>query len=493
MTSTLETSRRQAFAADQGVVMRRAPNDGRIKPMSIPFDPLQSMTVAADVAMASWAGDEDLATRTGRRLHELIESAVHGAPMYRHLLSGRSRELRLTDMPIVRKAELMRSFDQWCCDPALRLASLRRFVADPANIGRPFLDRYTVWESSGSSGEPALFVQDAAAMAVYDALEALRKPDLRPMRRTLDPLGLGERIVFLGAIGGHFASTVSIERLRRMNPFLSISVTSVSFLQPVGLVVAQLDACRPSVIATYPSAAVLLAAEFRAGRLRSAPKEVWTGGETLTPGMRSFVQEAFGCPVVNSYGASEFLSLACECRLGALHLNSDWAILEPVDGHGRPVPTGTPGTTTLLTNLANHVQPLIRYDLGDRVTLHATPCGCGSHLPVIDVNGRCDDTLQLETAAGHRVHVLPLALSTVLEEGADLFDFQLVQDGPRELSLSTATSGKAAAVALQRGRFVLATFLREQGAGPVRIHCRSGLAPRRGRSGKLQRVIACPG
>ena len=87
-------------------------------------------------------------------------------------------------MPIVRKAELMRSFDTWCCDPALRLEPLRRFVADPGNIGRPFLDRYTVWESSGSSGEPAVFVQDAAAMAVYDALEALRKPDLRPMRRS---------------------------------------------------------------------------------------------------------------------------------------------------------------------------------------------------------------------------------------------------------------------------------------------------------------------
>jgi phenylacetate-coenzyme A ligase PaaK-like adenylate-forming protein len=386
----------------------------------------------------------------------------------------------------------MSSFDSWCCDPALRLAPLRRFVADPRNIAQQFLDRYTVWESSGSSGEPALFVQDSAAMAVYDALEALRKPDLRPMRRAYDPLGLGERIVFLGAIGGHFASTVSIERLRRLNPFLAMSISSLSFLQPIERIVAQLEACRPSVIATYPSAAILLAGEFRAGRLRSAPKEIWTGGETLTPGMRSFVQDAFDCAVVNSYGASEFFSLACECSHGALHLNSDWAILEPVDGDGRPVAPGTPGTTTLLTNLANRVQPLIRYDLGDRVTVRESPCACGSHLPVIEVAGRCDDTLRVGSA-GHGVQVLPLALSTVLEEEAGLFDFQLIQDGPRELSLNTAARGKAATAALQRGRSALATFLRDQGAGAVRIHCGSGHPPRLGSTGKLQRVIGGSG
>ncbi len=459
--------------------------------MHTAFDPWRSATVAADVALASRARAADLAERQERRLGDLLEVAVERSPMYRRLLHGRVGELRLGDLPVSRKAGLMRAFDTWCCDPALRLEPLRRFVADPGNIGQPFLGRYIVWESSGSSGEPAIFVQDAAAMTVYDALETLRKPDLRPLRRLIDPFGLTERFVFVGAIGGHFASTVSIERLRRLNPVLSQSIASVSFLQPIEGVIAQLEASRPSVLATYPSAAVLLAGEFRAGRLRCAPKEVWTGGETLTPGMRSFVQEAFGCPVVNSYGASEFLSLACECRLGALHLNSDWAILEPVDDHDQPVTPGTQGATTLLTNLANHVQPIIRYDLGDRVAVQAAPCDCGSLLPVIEVNGRCDDTLELGTRTSSRVRVLPLALCTVLEEDAGLFDFQLVQGSLRELSLSTPAHGPAAVAALRRGRSALGAFLDERGAGKVRIRCQSGHPPRRGRSGKLQRVIGC--
>ena len=152
------------------------------------FDPWLSISVAADVGMASRASAEALVALQEGRLAALLESASRRSPMYRRLLKGHgTAELRLQDMPIMRKAELMRHFDEWCIDPAIRFDALRRFVAEPANIGTPFLARYIVWESSGSSGEPGVFVQDAAAMAVYDALEALRKPALRPLRRTSTP------------------------------------------------------------------------------------------------------------------------------------------------------------------------------------------------------------------------------------------------------------------------------------------------------------------
>ena len=197
--------------------------------MHPPFDPWLSTVTAADVRSVVSLGAAAVADRQQRRLAALIDAAIHRSPRYRHLLKGAgSSRLRLQDMPIVRKAELMGRFDEWCADPAIRFAALRDFVADPANIGRPFLDRYVVWESSGSSGEPGYFVQDAAAMAVYDALEALRKPDLRPLLHLFDPWDLADRVVFVGAIGGHFASTVSIERLRLLNPMLSSRLDSVS-------------------------------------------------------------------------------------------------------------------------------------------------------------------------------------------------------------------------------------------------------------------------
>jgi phenylacetate-coenzyme A ligase PaaK-like adenylate-forming protein len=457
-----------------------------------PFDPFLSMNVAFDVALASRGGDAVLALRQQRRLAALLQGVAQRSPLYRTLLQGRDpAAVALHALPVMHKRELMQQFDHWVGDPALRLDALRRFTADRGHIAEPFAGRYLVWESSGSSGEPGVFVQDAAALAVYDALEGVRRSVLRPPTGALDPW-LHGRIALVGAIEGHFASTVSLQRLRRLNPLLARRLCSVSCLQPWPRLRAELEALAPAVIATYPSAAVLLAEERQAGRLALAPREVWTGGETLTPAMRRFVEQAFGCKVVNSYGASEFLTLATECRAGRMHLNSDWVILEPVDARGRPVPPGQASASTLLTNLANQVQPLIRCDIGDRVTLLPVACECGSRLPVIDVQGRSDDTLRLAGSGRQPVQVLPLALATVLEEDAGLFDFQLVQQGPAELLLRTGLAGEAARRVLPRARRVLAAWLAQQGAAPVHIHCRSGEAARPGRSGKIQRVVRAP-
>ena len=134
----------------------------------------------------------------------------------------------------------MDRFDDGVTDPCLTLAGVRAFVADPARIGTPCLGHYTVWESSGSGGEPGLYVQDAAAMAVYDALEALRRP--RPAWP--DPFGVARwslRQCFVGAVEGHFASEVSLRRLRRLNPWLAATLRSFTIMQPLPDLVAQLN------------------------------------------------------------------------------------------------------------------------------------------------------------------------------------------------------------------------------------------------------------
>ena len=455
------------------------------------FDPWLSSAVAAEVALVSRAGAPAVHARQRSRLTELIAAAARTSRFYREVYAGIDvAHAELAQLPIVRKRELMQRFDDWVTDEALRLAEVRRFMADPARIGLPCLDRYIVWESSGSSGEPGVFVQDARSLAVLDALEALRRPAPRPLARLLDPFYVGERIVFVGATEGHFASTVAVKRLQRLNPALAPRLHAVSFLQPVRDLVRELEALAPTIIATYPSEALLLAEECAAGRLRLDLREVWSGGENLTPCVRRFVQQTFGCTLVDSYGASEFLSIASQCERGRLHLNADWVILEPVDEHGRAVPAGEFGATTLLTNLVNRVQPLIRYDLGDRVALFAQACECGSSLPVMAVHGRSDDCLMVPRAGDGALRVSPLAVTTVLEEQAGLYDFQLQQLAPAELRLCTPLTGEAAHTALRRARSALGDYLAGQGATGVHVHCRGGQPHAHGRSGKVQRVVA---
>jgi phenylacetate-coenzyme A ligase PaaK-like adenylate-forming protein len=209
--------------------------------------------------------------------------------------------------------------------------------------------------------------------------------------------------------------------------------------------------------------------------------------------MRACITQAFGAELRNSYGASEFLPIAWECAHRRLHVNADWVILEAVDAHHRPVPAGKLSHTTLLTNLANHLQPLIRFDIGDRIVLGGEQCPCGSALPVVQVQGRCDDMLVVPGRDGTAVMLLPLALSTVLEDEAGIFDFQLRQTGAAELQLLLGPCAPDTAAAQSGCRQRLAEFAAAQGAAELHITTQRVDSLPLGRSGKLKRVVAANG
>ena len=465
--------------------------------MSAVFDSMRLSSVAMDVAAAQRGTPQGIAQRQQTRLAALLEATLRGSSLYRSLWpAGTTARTPLPQLPPVQRKQLMADFAGWVTDPQLELSALRQFTADPTRIAQPWLGRYMVWESSGTSGQPGVFVQDLQAMAVNDALEALRRsPPPKPLLSSwFDPMGLGERTAFIGAIDGHFASTVSVRRLCAINPWLARSTRSFSLLDPLPELVEALNAFNPTAIATYPTAAALLADEAARGALRIRPHAIWTGGEYLAPGVRAHITKHLGGAVRNSYGASEFLAMGWECAHGQLHVNADWVILEPVDEHFRPVPVGQPSSSVLLTNLANHVQPLVRYDLGDQVSLHSERCSCGSPLPVLKVQGRHDEPLVMAgRRKGKSVTLLPLALSTVLEDNAGVFDFYLLQIDASTLELHLPLEGETGQQALARCSAELHAFASTMGLAPIKVHGRLGPTGPRGRSGKACRIVACKG
>jgi phenylacetate-coenzyme A ligase PaaK-like adenylate-forming protein len=207
--------------------------------------------------------------------------------------------------------------------------------------------------------------------------------------------------------------------------------------------------------------------------------------------MRASIERAFGCGVMNEYGASECLSIAHECRAGWMHLHHEWVVLEGVDRRGRPTPPGEISHSTLLTNLANWVQPVIRYDLGDRIVGAPGRCPCGSTLPAFRVEGRVDDTLAMRSARGLPVHLLPLALSTVVEENAGHHRYQIAQLGPERLALriETAQGGRVAPQLRARVGAALKAHLCAQSLPNVEL-VQDPTPPRLDRSsGKLRNVV----
>lgn len=446
--------------------------------------PLQQAQVHCSALLAPQLSAEALAQLRDARLRRLLEHARKHSRLHAQRLQPlrANGPIDLQTLPVLSRAELMADFEAGLCDADLDAGRVEAWLRQPGQAGELIDGRWQVWESSGTHGQPGWFVQDRAALCVYDALESLRGAGAGAW----PTLAAGGRMALLVATGGHFASIAAFERLRRGQPWLAPQLRAFSILQPLAELVQALNDWQPQVLATYPTAAELLAEQARAGHLQLPLSELWCGGETLRPGVRERLAQTFGCQVRNSYGASEFFCIASECAEGGLHLNADWVILEPVDAEYRPVPVGAWPHTSLLTNLANHVQPLIRYALGDRVRITGEPCSCGNRLPLIEVQGREDDTLQLLDRKGAAQSLLPLALSTVIEDVAGLFDYQLIQTGPQRLRLQLHTSDGQA---LQRARRALKQWLSARGLGQIRIEGRLGCAPLLGRSGKLQRVL----
>lgn len=260
-----------------------------------------------------------------------------------------------------------------------------------------------------------------------------------------------------------------------------------SVLSPLPELVVELNAFQPALLSGYATALALLAREQEAGRLRIAPVLTLTLAEWIPPDERQRMAEAFGGHVRDAYASSEALFMAGEGRCGWLHVNAARIILEPVDEDGQPTPPGQPSHSTLVTNLANHVQPVLRYHLTDRVTTRPDPCSCGSPLPAIRVEGRTDEILAIRLPGGDTVHVLPLAIGAVVEETPGVESFQLIQTGPAELTVRLAAAAEVDRVwgAVQER---LRAYLAAQGTPGVGLRRAAEGPARNPRGGKFRQV-----
>ncbi|MEO8753482.1 MAG: AMP-binding protein [Casimicrobiaceae bacterium] len=460
-------------------------------------DPLHSAlaqwSVGALTTQIVWTrflGAAAIAAAGRQRCTALLQHTRAHSPFYRELWRDVPADaLDLAAFPVVTKTALMAAFDAWGTDPAIAWRDVETFIGARAHIGERFAERYLVWTSSGTTGNPGVFLQDDAALAAYDAMVTAQL--LGSAFADCDwpaAAAQGGRAALVTADGDHFASIASWRRVARGKPWLDMRSFAVTC--PVPELVEALNQYQPAFLASYPTMLALLADEQRAGRLRLRPAGLLAGGEVLSRATHADIEAAFECPLLNEYGASECLTMGHGCREGVLHVHADWVLLEPVDRDYQPTPPGEVSHTVLLTNLANFVQPIIRYDLGDRVRMLTTKCACGSALPAIEVQGRCDAVVTFPSGDGGTVRIIPLALNTVIEEMARVYRFQIIQHAPAglQLRLTHADRKRSGATALH----ALREYLDRNALQHVTVELAVDEPQCDPRDGKMRQVIALP-
>lgn len=348
---------------------------------------------------------EHVASVQARRFERLVAHAVRNSPFYRE--KYRRIDLKnasIRDLPTTNKAELMENFEDSLTDRSIRRAELEAFLDRRENEGRLFLGRYAPSHTSGSQGQPMLMVQQARALELMFGLQMTRgnirrATPVEAIKRAFQPA----RLAVVTLKKGFYPSASAFEYMptvaKRFVRVLRLSQTDHD-------VVERLNAFRPTILTAYAGVLQELAGHVEEGRLDLSPDliQVVNNSEVLTDRAKARIETAFGRPVMNNYATGEcpFLSNGCPTDDGA-HVNADWAILEVVDEHNQPVPPGTPGKKVLITNLANKIQPFIRYEIGDVATMAATPCGCGSNLPRVErIDGRTADSFWIKDGTTYR-------------------------------------------------------------------------------------------
>jgi phenylacetate-coenzyme A ligase PaaK-like adenylate-forming protein len=458
------------------------------------FDLPTALTWLVRLKRAERMSADKLRAVQQRRLTHIVDHARTHSPFYRELYRGHDHVSleRLGALPSVTKAAVMDRFDDVVTDRSINRRAMLEFAENPSNLGRLFKGRYVLARTSGTTGLVGHYVHDLFSYFLCFMLTTARSRGVswkswlaagsRPTRFRI------ASVLSPAANLGVASVIASAPKFVRMASDLRL----YDIFRPWGETIDALNRFQPHVIGSFPTILEQLAESQLEGKLRLRPQAVRSGGETLAPRVRARLAEAFQCNVYDCYGCAEtgWVGMECDERNG-LHVFADWFLVEPVDDEGHPVPPGVESAKIYLTNLANYVQPFIRFELSDRVTLIDQPCPCGSVLPRILLKGRASEVLRFP-AGVDTVRVPPFHLTTLAEMVAGIQRYQIVQEADTNLTvLFTARRDADAATVERTLRTSFETYLAQTGLAPaVSVAVRMAETVERDPSGKIRQVLS---
>ena len=367
----------------------------------------------------SWSR-EQINAHQEAAMRRLLAHAVAHSEFHARRLSGVEIDgWRLADLaalPVMTKHDMMGAFDSVLTDPSVTKERADDHLAAHGQ-SLAYLDgRYVVITSGGSSGERGVFVWGVEAFTAY-ALSSVRRTmaKLASFGVTRDKPVSGALV----AAASPMHATAIIGRLMG-GPGAAVSMSAIPATLPFEEIVDRLNDVQPLFLVGYPSVLVRLADARRSGRLSIAPLAVSATSEPLPTPMRLSIEEAFGVQMTNTFGSSEGLCGVSEAGSDAICFAEDTCIVELVDADNRPVGPGEFSDKVLVTNLVNHVQPLIRYELTDR--FQQLPGEWPDGYLRATVEGRNDEPLRWDT-----VEVHPLVVQSTLLHHAEVLEFQVHQ------------------------------------------------------------------
>lgn len=380
---------------------------------------------------SQWLPPEALGTLRVLRLRSFLTQVADKVPYYKRLFA----EAQFDPASV-------RTLDDLQHLPFLTKPLIRANEESLAARNAGALKRYN---TGGSSGEPLIFYMGAGRISHDVAAK------WRATRWWGVDIGDPEIVVWgspieLGAQDRYRAVRDRLLRTRLLPAF----AMSGSNLDEFVSVVRQ---ARPAMLFGYPSSLALIArhAERRSVKMDDCGIRVaFVTAEKLYDDQRETIARVFGCAVANGYGGRDAGFVAHECPSGGMHITAEDIIVETVKPDGTRAAADEPGEI-VVTHLATHEFPFVRYRTGDVGVLHDRTCPCGRGLPLIgEIQGRTTDFVV--AADGTVMH--GLALIYVLRDTPGIESFKIIQESidlTRVLIVPGETFGAATSHTVEQG------------------------------------------
>ena len=375
--------------------------------------------------------DEEIKKLQNKRLKKLVKYAKNNSEYFKGLYKDVKEDFDLEDLSTTNKIDLMNNFDKYITDKNISMNRIEQFTSNIDNVGRMIDNKYLIFKTSGSTGNPVVVLYDKKNIDVSSSVAALRtfarKEDFKSFMKN------GKRTAGVFAnYGFYLACGMSryLELKMKKKNKITIDVNSKE-----ESIIKELNRFNPSMLSGYPSNLALLS---NFNELTIKPDIVITGGELLTNEIRKKLEKKFNCYVQTHYSSTEAGEIACECSEKHLHINEDWVIVEPVDKNNKPVGYNILSDKVLITNLSNYIEPFIRYELTDRIIVHSEKCKCGKNTHWLEIEGRTDDILNFKD----NIMIAPMSFYKILEEIDGITRFQLIQKSINKLELRLIANNK---------------------------------------------------
>ncbi len=339
------------------------------------------------------------------KLHQLIKHSYENVPYYKKLFDTNGIEV-----------DDIKDFKDLQKIPFLTKEIVKKNISDFKSKNYPEY-AFSYLTTGGSTGTHLGFFDEKSISYVKE---------LAYTKTVLDRVGYKYKdkfVIFKGAI----IPSAAKGKFWKYSSFGRALVLSSFYMSEKNLpiYIKKILEFKPKYILGYPSAITILGKYIKNNKIEKIQnlKGIICGAETLYEWQKDFLEEIFGCRVLNNYALSEQVVFAASCeKSDDLHMFPEYGFVEWVDKNGKVIDREGEKGEIVATGFKNLIFPFIRYKTGDFAVYTKKKCECSRNCLILkQIEGREQEFII--TSDGRRISMAAMNMHSNVFDNVKQFQF----------------------------------------------------------------------